>query len=133
MREFCRWSFFIGLQVAEQLRGERYLVRFHIPELHFFKNVRSQGFYSKPIGSSAIQLFSWGIIDMIHTFPDVPLCQTLKNGAFRQDHPQHGMDIFNSRFLAAAHGITVKDTGTGGYRQHHVPKHPDSRILFSCL
>ena len=102
----------MGLQVAEQLRGECYLVRFHIPELHFFENIRSKRLYSKLIGSSAAQLFSWGIIDVVCTFPDIPLCQVLRYGAFGEDHPQHGMDIFDPCLLAAPHRVAIKNAGT---------------------
>ena len=45
------------------------------------------------------------VYDQVH----IPLGKEFKTGAFRQYHAEHGMGIFDTALLAAAHGVTVID------------------------
>lgn len=49
---------------------------------------------------------------MVDTLSDIPLRQVRKYGAFRNNHPKHGVYVFNPSFLIAAHGIAEKDAGS---------------------
>ena len=42
-------------------------------------------------------------VDVVHNPIHIPLGQELKTCPFRKHHTQHGVDIFNPAFLAAAH------------------------------
>lgn len=48
---------------------------------------------------------------MIDAFPDIPLREAGENSPFRKDHAQHGMHVFNSALLIAAHWGIVINTG----------------------
>lgn len=50
---------------------------------------------------------------MVDALSDIPLGQVRKYGAFRDNHPEHGVYVFNSGFLVAAHRVAEKDTGSG--------------------
>lgn len=43
--------------------------------------------------------------DQVH----IPLGEKFETGAFWQHHPEHGVYVFYTAFLAAAHGVTVID------------------------
>ena len=49
---------------------------------------------------------------MVHDQVYVPLCKELKAGSFGQDHPQHGVSLFQPAFLTALHWVTIINAGT---------------------
>ena len=51
-------------------------------------------------------------VDMVHDQIDIPLCENLKAGAFRQNHPEHRVCLLQSALLPALHRVTVINAGT---------------------
>ena len=49
---------------------------------------------------------------MVHDQIDIPLCEKLKAGAFRQNHPEHRVCLLQSALLPALHRVTVINAGT---------------------
>lgn len=49
---------------------------------------------------------------MIYDHVHIPLGKELKTGSFRKDHPEHGMSLFQTAFLAALHRVTIVNAGT---------------------
>ena len=44
---------------------------------------------------------------MVDNQVHIPLGEEFKTGAFGQHHPEHGVYVFDTAFLAAAHRVTV--------------------------
>lgn len=49
---------------------------------------------------------------MVHDQVDVPLCKELKTGPFGQNHPEHGVGLFQTAFLTALHRVAIINAGT---------------------
>lgn len=49
---------------------------------------------------------------MVNTFAHIPLGDMCEHSTLWNDHAEHGMHIFNSGFLVAAHGVAIKNAGS---------------------
>ena len=95
--------------VLNQLRRQVDFIRGNRPKLKYFKDVFTVCFQRGSIGCFSRKAFPRGGIDVIDDQVHIPLGKEREACAFGQNHPEHGVGIFNTPFLTAAHRVAEID------------------------